>query len=904
MKMTEQNIINPWIGLDSYREGQVLYGRNREIQDLSMAVFYNRQTVVYGKSGIGKSSLLHAGIFPMARLRGFLPISVRFDHATEVPYRAQLFQRITEAVQAAGGEMKDTMPEMQAPQSLWEFFHRMQPMQDGQEITPLIVIDQFEEIFTLAKSTRTVRAFFDELGDLFNDMMPKYLQADHALEKTAETGSIFDGLQLNPTDNRFDREMQYRMVFVLREDYLSYLERYAAHVPALKHYRYGLLPVTYTQAMEIITKPRPGLVPQEVADAIIRRITTEAEIHDDTPVDTTILSLYMSRLYEQKKEATVISMQLVQEQGDALIEDFYAQTVASVDETTVTCLEDVLINAEGHRENITMESLSQNRKVRPAAIQTLEHAHLLRLFSYGNVQRVEYAHDVLCPVIMRRRSQRQNAMRIRRMKRIGIGAFIAFLLIIAAGVIFVEQRVEKKAALERQQARLTQMETSLIERGAQKMIADQDLYGAIRLLLNSIQDTQKPSPSAARLEAVLREAVDSLNKSENPYVGKIPCNMRMFFDEDVFSPSRRLLGMNIFAGYAIVVDAHTGAVVQILSKDNAVQFGDINGDVDDSHVTLYIRDGRMEVFETDDRNDVRLTDIHPNDSLCLLATGDTALVECILRSPKAAKNGLTRLCIRDLQSPVDEAAYDATGEKIAIRQEDGSLALYEAKKGKRLQAADADEQAEAILRAARRRCIHTLQSVGSNARQIVPVDGTIQIEYNYATRFIRILRERRYEDHPAPFAPTADQLIRLSKEQDKALRDQIESLPLPATVSAFRRSYDETTGERYPRLLAASPDGSRIVLQKPVNEVENGYHIYGIYAHNGAVFFHQEMPCEIQTLHFAKDNRHVVVNFGQETQEVFDLPTLEQLAGSCKQLFFDWKMTDDERYQTYIHMND
>ena len=92
---------NPWIGLDSYREGQILYGRSREIRDLSMAVFYNRQTIVYGRSGTGKSSLLHAGIFPEARLRGCLPISIRFDHSSDTNYREQLIRTITAAIEAA-----------------------------------------------------------------------------------------------------------------------------------------------------------------------------------------------------------------------------------------------------------------------------------------------------------------------------------------------------------------------------------------------------------------------------------------------------------------------------------------------------------------------------------------------------------------------------------------------------------------------------------------------------------------------------------------------------------------------------------------------------------------------------------------------------------------------------------
>ena len=59
--MENKNLTNPWKGLNFYTEGEVLYGRNAEIQSLSQYIFNNTQTVLYGRSGIGKSSILNAG---------------------------------------------------------------------------------------------------------------------------------------------------------------------------------------------------------------------------------------------------------------------------------------------------------------------------------------------------------------------------------------------------------------------------------------------------------------------------------------------------------------------------------------------------------------------------------------------------------------------------------------------------------------------------------------------------------------------------------------------------------------------------------------------------------------------------------------------------------------------------
>ena len=86
---------NPWKGLDSYRESDRLYGRDEEIEVLFSRIEYNMQTVVYSRSGIGKSSLINAGIFPKARKAGMLPVSIRLQHSAVkgemgIPYIEQV----------------------------------------------------------------------------------------------------------------------------------------------------------------------------------------------------------------------------------------------------------------------------------------------------------------------------------------------------------------------------------------------------------------------------------------------------------------------------------------------------------------------------------------------------------------------------------------------------------------------------------------------------------------------------------------------------------------------------------------------------------------------------------------------------------------------------------------------
>ena len=78
---------NPYKGLYPYEEKdkRIFYGREADKKKLFRLVKYNFLTAVFGKSGIGKTSLLNAGLFPQLREEGFLPIRLRLNYSEEAP---------------------------------------------------------------------------------------------------------------------------------------------------------------------------------------------------------------------------------------------------------------------------------------------------------------------------------------------------------------------------------------------------------------------------------------------------------------------------------------------------------------------------------------------------------------------------------------------------------------------------------------------------------------------------------------------------------------------------------------------------------------------------------------------------------------------------------------------------
>jgi hypothetical protein len=201
---------NPWPGLESFQEDEraFFFGRERESAALLEQVLDTAVTVLYGRSGLGKTSLLKAGLFPRLREQGFLPVYARFDVKPGAPPLArQLNQYVHDAIQAE-------LPGAVLPSdedTLWEYLHRRDielRSAEGHRLTPIIVLDQFEELFTLGeRATDLVATFRNDLGDLAENRISADLSARIEADEAVAA--------------RFDlRSHNFKLLISLREDYL------------------------------------------------------------------------------------------------------------------------------------------------------------------------------------------------------------------------------------------------------------------------------------------------------------------------------------------------------------------------------------------------------------------------------------------------------------------------------------------------------------------------------------------------------------------------------------------------------------------------------------------------------------------------------------------------------------
>ncbi len=424
---TYQHNQNPWKGLKSYIEGERLYGRSQDIQSLAQYILNNSQTVLYGKSGIGKTSILNAGVFPIARKNGLVPVTIRLEHTSSISYVKQ----IADAIEKSGLKNKEIVPVVDADnETLWEFMHRqyfVNELNNEEEVQLLLVFDQFEEVFTLQQNEKIRRSFFSELADLLNDVCPFYHNDnldtdcfDHS-EPKVESASAKDlddftfQFDVNGDDataqTHYLNEPTYHIVFSLREDFLPQLERYTSYIPVMKNNRFGLLPLNEEQAADIIMQPISNFVEQNVAEHIIQKVTGRTDFTlDGIPeieVDAAVLSLYLSRLYEKRTDDDKLTNDLVDTLGDNIIKDYYLDSISDLTPQTIDIIEGRLLTNEGRRNNVSRSDLENEGLDSDLLDVLIEEKKILRQFSYGGDMRIEFIHDILCPIVKQHISDKE-----------------------------------------------------------------------------------------------------------------------------------------------------------------------------------------------------------------------------------------------------------------------------------------------------------------------------------------------------------------------------------------------------------------------------------------------------------------------------------------------------------------
>jgi formylglycine-generating enzyme required for sulfatase activity len=231
------------------KQKDLFFGRESDSKALYKFINVNKLTVLYGKSGLGKTSLLNAGLYPLLEAEGYMVVPIRFNsysaknHTTPRNIFIQKIKEYTgENIFLSGIESEDHNI------SLWQYFKALEwKFREKQGI--LAVFDQFEEIFTYPQG---VEDFGKEYAELQNNRMPDFFQRK-LYQKINDDPDFLD--KNAEMVDFIEQQRNLRVVLSLRSDRMSLLNRLTPWLPTILKNCYELLPLTRQQAENAIVLP-------------------------------------------------------------------------------------------------------------------------------------------------------------------------------------------------------------------------------------------------------------------------------------------------------------------------------------------------------------------------------------------------------------------------------------------------------------------------------------------------------------------------------------------------------------------------------------------------------------------------------------------------------------------------
>lgn len=418
--MTKRNA-SRYPGIRSFErsEQHLFFGRARETQALYEAVKVKPLTVLFSQSGIGKTSLLNAGLVPMLEQNGYLPIVIRLQDTSISP--VETLQRVLSPYL----DRQKLEQFGQQPYSLWEYVRACsfgeRPVADSDvpvPAVPVLLFDQFEELFTHAAPARDALTL--ALSDLLNERLPERVR---------------EQLRQHPRAQRSDELLDWytplkiKIVFAIRADRLSDLDALKHHIPTVLHDRFHLKPLSHDNAREAIIRPAAlpatagfGPVFSYAPDAVQEMINALDNAQGE--IESFQLQLLCSFLEGKVKTAgqVITPADFGGKEGvDTILNDYYEREMAALDPAEQLAarrfIEEGLI-VNGRRVGLPEGTELSRFGIGPDLLAKLLNSRLLRSETIHLGRIYELSHDTLIEPILRSYEKRHAEEELRRAEQL------------------------------------------------------------------------------------------------------------------------------------------------------------------------------------------------------------------------------------------------------------------------------------------------------------------------------------------------------------------------------------------------------------------------------------------------------------------------------------------------------
>lgn len=244
----------PYRGIEEFRfvDAPIFFGRQNEASALLRLVTIYRGVLLFGDSGVGKSSLINAGLMPMAVEDGFAPERIRVQPKAGEEF---VIERIAPADDShyLPSIFADNDDARRIGISAAEFRKRIAERcgRTAGGVRPILVLDQFEELVTLTEQRAS--AVYDTI-----------------------TATLLDLLR--------EETLPVKLLFVFREDHYAKISKFFARYPNLSDHSLRLEPLHVRELRTIIEGPFQSdavsfdhALPEPVIESLVAEFTARSE---------------------------------------------------------------------------------------------------------------------------------------------------------------------------------------------------------------------------------------------------------------------------------------------------------------------------------------------------------------------------------------------------------------------------------------------------------------------------------------------------------------------------------------------------------------------------------------------------------------------------------------------------
>jgi DNA-binding winged helix-turn-helix (wHTH) protein len=383
-----QSQSRPYKFLDYYteRDAQLFFGREPEVEAICSQILAHRSFILHGRSGVGKSSILRAGLMPCLKSEGHQVFVIRsfIDPLHQIMTALGSLPALDESEKNEIEKDEFEKDEFEKDEFEKDKFEKDEAsLEDlirrnarrGSKRCVIFFLDQFEEFFTLLSEEMRNR-FLDAAGRLLNRETPLF-----------------------------------RLVFALREDMLAEMSQLKISIPEIFHHEYRLKRLSRDQAALAITGPANAVGCQYEPQLVARLLD---DLSDEDGIDPPQLQIVCDNLYDSRGASNELTLAIYNRLGGAsqILAGYLERVLRRFNRADLEVVKEILtalITADGRRlvlSQIELEARIRNQASRASIsadrlIEELVAARVVRRRSQDGEAWLELAHDFLTPEVSR-----------------------------------------------------------------------------------------------------------------------------------------------------------------------------------------------------------------------------------------------------------------------------------------------------------------------------------------------------------------------------------------------------------------------------------------------------------------------------------------------------------------------